>query len=106
MPLYVILDTLGLLNSMVGLVLVYSTTAIPFCVWTLKGYFDSLPRELEEAARIDGASPWHDLPPHHPAARAARHRGDRAVLVHDRVERVHHGVDVHDRRVAATRCRS
>ncbi len=58
MPLYVVLDKLGLLNSMTGLVLVYSTTAIPFCVWTLKGYFDSLPRELEEAARIDGASPW------------------------------------------------
>jgi arabinogalactan oligomer / maltooligosaccharide transport system permease protein len=58
MPLYVVLDTVHLLNSMVGLVLVYSTTAIPFCVWTLKGYFDTLPRELEEAARIDGASPW------------------------------------------------
>jgi arabinogalactan oligomer/maltooligosaccharide transport system permease protein len=58
MPLYVILDRLGLLNSTAGLVLVYATTAIPFCVWTLKGYFDSLPRELEEAARIDGASPW------------------------------------------------
>ncbi len=58
MPLYVILDKLGLLNSMMGLVLVYATTAIPFCVWTLKGYFDTLPRELEEAARIDGASPW------------------------------------------------
>jgi arabinogalactan oligomer/maltooligosaccharide transport system permease protein len=58
LPLYVILDKLGLLNSLVGLVLVYATTAIPFCVWTLKGYFDTLPRELEEAARIDGASPW------------------------------------------------
>lgn len=58
LPLYVILNKLGLLNSIVGLVLVYATTAIPFCVWTLKGYFDSLPRELEEAARIDGASPW------------------------------------------------
>jgi arabinogalactan oligomer/maltooligosaccharide transport system permease protein len=58
MPLYVVLDKLGLLNSITGLVLVYSTTAIPFCVWTLKGYFDTLPRELEEAARIDGASPW------------------------------------------------
>ena len=58
MPLYVVLDKLHLLNSIVGLVLVYSTTAIPFCVWTLKGYFDTLPRELEEAARIDGASPW------------------------------------------------
>jgi arabinogalactan oligomer/maltooligosaccharide transport system permease protein len=57
-PLYVVLDKLGLLNSVAGLVLVYATTALPFCVWTLKGYFDSLPRELEEAARIDGASPW------------------------------------------------
>ena len=40
-----------------GLVLVYSTTAIPFCVWMLKGYFDTIPKELEEAALIDGASP-------------------------------------------------
>jgi arabinogalactan oligomer/maltooligosaccharide transport system permease protein len=39
-------------------VLVYTTSAIPFCVWTLKGYFDTLPRELEEAARVDGASAW------------------------------------------------
>jgi arabinogalactan oligomer/maltooligosaccharide transport system permease protein len=58
MPLYVLLDRLGLLNSIAGLVLVYATTAIPFCVWTLKGYFDGLPRELEEAARMDGAGPW------------------------------------------------
>ncbi len=56
-PLYVLLHELGLLNSLAGLVLVYSTTAIPFCVWTLKGYFDSLPRELFEAARVDGAGP-------------------------------------------------
>lgn len=56
MPLYVILHKLGLLNRLFGLVLVYATTAIPFCVWTLKGYFDSLPKELEEAARLDGAS--------------------------------------------------
>jgi arabinogalactan oligomer/maltooligosaccharide transport system permease protein len=58
MPLYVLLDRLGLLSSLAGLVLVYATTAIPFCVWTLKGYFDTLPRELEEAARMDGAGPW------------------------------------------------
>ncbi|MBN2725350.1 MAG: sugar ABC transporter permease [Deltaproteobacteria bacterium] len=55
-PLYVILDKLGLLNSISGLILVYSTTAIPFCVWMLKGYFDTIPRELEEAAWIDGAT--------------------------------------------------
>jgi arabinogalactan oligomer / maltooligosaccharide transport system permease protein len=56
-PLYAILDHLNLLNSVAGLVLVYATTAIPFCVWMLKGYFDTIPKELEEAALLDGASP-------------------------------------------------
>ena len=56
-PLYAILDKLRLLNSMTGLVLVYATTAVPFCVWMLKGYFDTIPKELEEAALLDGASP-------------------------------------------------
>ena len=55
LPLYVLMNRLGLLNRAAGLVIVYATTAIPFCVWTLKGYFDTLPRELEEAARMDGA---------------------------------------------------
>ena len=66
-PLYVILDRFSLLNSVAGLVVVYSTTAIPFCVWMLKGYFDTIPRELEEAAWIDGASRlglfWHVVLP-------------------------------------------
>ena len=55
-PLYLILDNLGLLNAPLGLILVYATTAIPFCVWMLKGYFDTIPRDLEESALIDGAS--------------------------------------------------
>ncbi len=55
-PLYVLMRDLGLLDSMAGLVLVYSTTAIPFCTWTLKGYFDTLPKEIEESAVIDGAT--------------------------------------------------
>lgn len=55
-PLYLIMDTLGLLDQLLGLVLVYSTTAIPFCVWMLKGYFDTIPKELEESAVMDGAS--------------------------------------------------
>ena len=57
-PLYILLDKLGLLNSLTGLVLVYSTSAIPFCVWMLKGYFDTIPRDLEEAAVMDGAGQW------------------------------------------------
>ncbi|HEX4953480.1 MAG TPA: sugar ABC transporter permease [Thermoanaerobaculia bacterium] len=58
-PLYIIIvKWLGLGSTRTGLVLVYVTTAIPFCVWMLKGYFDTIPRELEESALIDGASPW------------------------------------------------
>ena len=56
-PLYSILQMLGLLDSIGGLVLVYATSSLPFCVWMLKGYFDTIPRELEEAAIMDGASP-------------------------------------------------
>ncbi len=55
-PLYVLLDTCGLLDSTVGLVLVYAATSVPFSTFTLKGFFDTLPRELEEAALLDGAS--------------------------------------------------
>jgi arabinogalactan oligomer/maltooligosaccharide transport system permease protein len=57
-PLYILLDVLGLLDAMAGLVLVYSATSVPFSVWMLKGYFDTLPVELEEAARMDGCSQW------------------------------------------------
>ena len=57
-PLYVLLDALGLLDTLSGLVLVYATTSVPFATWTLKGYFDTIPRDLEEAALLDGASRW------------------------------------------------
>ena len=57
-PLYIILvQYLGLGSTRIALVLVYAVTAIPFCVWMLKGYFDTIPKELEEAAIMDGASP-------------------------------------------------
>ena len=57
-PLFIIIvKWLGLGNTYWGLVIVYATTAIPFCVWMLKGYFDTIPIDIEESARIDGASP-------------------------------------------------
>lgn len=57
-PLYIIVvQWLGLGSTWIGLILVYATTSIPFCVWMLKGYFDTIPLELEESARIDGATP-------------------------------------------------
>ncbi len=57
-PLYLLLDALHLLDSLGGLVLVYATTSVPFSIWNLKGYFDTIPVELEEAATLDGASRW------------------------------------------------
>ncbi len=55
-PLYLLLSVLHLLDSVFGLVIVYTTTALPFCVWMLKGYFDTIPHDLDEAAMVDGAS--------------------------------------------------
>ena len=57
-PLFIIIvKWLNLGNSFWGLVIVYATTSIPFCVWMLKGYFDTIPYDIEESAIIDGASP-------------------------------------------------
>jgi arabinogalactan oligomer / maltooligosaccharide transport system permease protein len=57
-PIYNILLHLGLLNQKFGLVLAYCTVAVPFCVWMLKGYFDTIPISLEEAGLIDGLTPF------------------------------------------------
>ena len=54
-PLYVLMVRVGLLDSLFGLVLAYVATTVPFIVFLLTGYFRSLPREMEEAAAIDGA---------------------------------------------------
>ena len=58
LPLYVMLKALGLLDTFAGLCLAYTATALPFCVMTMRGYYDTLPVELEQAALIDGCSPW------------------------------------------------
>jgi arabinogalactan oligomer/maltooligosaccharide transport system permease protein len=57
-PLFVVLKNLHLLDNLLGLVLVYATTAVPFCAWMLKGYFDGIPTAIDEAGRIDGLNPF------------------------------------------------
>lgn len=53
--LYMLLDLVGLLDSLTGLILIYVGGQIPFNAWLVKGYLDTIPRELDEASRMDGA---------------------------------------------------
>jgi arabinogalactan oligomer/maltooligosaccharide transport system permease protein len=55
-PLYLLLEALHLLDSRAGLVLVYATTSVPFAIFQLRGSFETIPVELEEAAMVDGAT--------------------------------------------------
>lgn len=54
-PLFVLLNTLHLRTTLWGLAIAYTSSALPFAIWNMKGFIDSLPYDLEEAAQIDGA---------------------------------------------------
>ena len=56
LPMYIMLVKLHLINTYLGIVIMYSATALPFCIWQMKGYYDTIPVSLEEAARIDGCN--------------------------------------------------
>jgi multiple sugar transport system permease protein len=55
-PLFIMLRNLGLFDSHFGLALTYTTFLLPLCVWMLKGFFDGIPPDLEEASRVDGST--------------------------------------------------
>ncbi|MEV0981617.1 MULTISPECIES: ABC transporter permease subunit [unclassified Streptomyces] len=57
-PMYQILSELQLIDNYLGLILIYCSTAVPYCAWLLKGYFDTIPFEIDEAGRVDGLSPF------------------------------------------------
>jgi arabinogalactan oligomer/maltooligosaccharide transport system permease protein len=57
-PLYNIMSKLHLVDSFPGLMLAYCTTAVPYCAWMLKSYFDTIPIEIDEAGRVDGLNPF------------------------------------------------
>jgi arabinogalactan oligomer/maltooligosaccharide transport system permease protein len=56
LPLYIMLIKLRLINTYMGVIVIYTATALPFTIWTMKGYYDTIPTSLEEAARIDGCN--------------------------------------------------
>jgi ABC-type glycerol-3-phosphate transport system permease component len=57
LPFYLIFSKLHLLNTLHGLIIALTPLALPYCVWILRVTFDSIPREIEEAASVDGAGP-------------------------------------------------
>ncbi|GGT63583.1 ABC transporter permease [Streptomyces lateritius] len=57
-PIYNIMSSLGLLNKSAGLVITYLTIAVPFCAWMMKGFFDTIPREIDESGYVDGLNPF------------------------------------------------
>ena len=61
LPLYLMIAKLGLVNTFLGLGVFYVSTALPFCVWQMKGFYDTIPAALEEAARIDGCTRWESF---------------------------------------------
>jgi arabinogalactan oligomer / maltooligosaccharide transport system permease protein len=56
LPLYILIAKLHLIDTYLGLTVFYTSTALPFCVWQMKGFYDTIPVSLEEAARLDGCS--------------------------------------------------
>ncbi|MEB3197166.1 MAG: sugar ABC transporter permease [Candidatus Sericytochromatia bacterium] len=56
-PLYVLLSVLHIRTSLLGLAIAYAAGTLPFAIWNMKGYFDTVPKDLEEAALIDGCTP-------------------------------------------------
>jgi len=56
LPLYILIAKLHLVNTFLGLMVFYVSTALPFCIWQMKGFYDTIPTSLEEAARIDGCN--------------------------------------------------
>jgi multiple sugar transport system permease protein len=55
-PLFILMKSLGLLDTFLGVILGHSTFAIPFAIWMLTSYFNAIPRDLDEAAMVDGAT--------------------------------------------------
>ena len=56
LPLFLMIVRLGLINTYLGMIIAYSVSSLPFSIWLLKGYYDTIPRSLEEAALVDGTT--------------------------------------------------
>lgn len=60
-PMYMLFRNLRLIDTYTGLIIAFTTFGLPFSIWMMKGFFDTVPKELEEAAFIDGCGPFRVL---------------------------------------------
>jgi multiple sugar transport system permease protein len=58
LPLYIVFQKTGLIDTFSGLTVAYQLVTLPFLIWVLRGFFEDIPREIEQAARVDGYSWW------------------------------------------------
>ena len=104
-PLYVLFQQVGLLDSLAALVITYVAANLPIVVWLMRDYFASLPRELEESAAVDGASVYRIVALDRAADLGPGPRRDVPHRAHLRLERVPHRPRP-DQRRTRRRCRS
>ena len=105
-PLYVVLARYHQVNTLTGVIITYMTFALPFSVWTLRGFIIGIPKDLEEAAMVDGSTPARRVRPDPAAARRAGARRDVGLRVHHELERVHLRAHPPQRPGASRRSRS
>ena len=101
--LFELIRFLGLYNTPLALIFSYMIFTLPFTVWVLTTFMRDLPIEIEEAAIVDGATPWIIITTRLPAADVAGAGDDRAARLHRRVERVPVRADLHLEQRAAHR---
>ncbi len=79
LPFLVLYKELALLDTTVGLVILYTLAVLPIVIWIMRVQFDTIPVELDEAALVDGMSPLGRVLPHRAADRGAGHGGPRSL---------------------------
>lgn len=57
-PYFIVMGRMGLINSKIAIIIAHTSFSLPFCIWMMKGYYDSIPKYLDEAGKIDGCSPF------------------------------------------------
>ena len=105
-PIFKLFAPLGLTNSLTGLIIIYTAFNVPFATFLMQSFFDGIPKDLEEAAMIDGATRFGALPPDRLAADPARHRRDARLRLHGGLERAAVRADAELRRRSAAPSRS